>query len=168
MTVTATDSTNASGSAGFSWNVATSGGGSAIVNGGFETGNLTGWTGTGSAAANTAARHTGSYGAQFGSTSPGGDSSIAQTFTAPAGSSKLYFWYSNTCPDTVTYDWVTATLKDNTTGVTTTVLAKTCAATATWANKTATVTPGHSYTLTLSNHDDNYPGPRPTPTTTTT
>ncbi|WP_244178665.1 putative Ig domain-containing protein [Streptomyces rubellomurinus] len=158
VTVTAKDTTNATGSASFTWTVSTSGGGGAIVNGGFETGSLSGWTGAGSSAANTAAAHSGGYGAQVGSDSPGTDSSIAQTFTAPAGSSKVSFWYSNTCPDTVTYDWATATLKDNTTGTTTTVLAKTCAASASWVNRTATVTPGHSYTLTLSNHDDDYPG----------
>ena len=31
-----------------------------------------------------------------------------------------------TCDDTVTYDWATATLKDNTTGTTKTILPKTC------------------------------------------
>ncbi|MEV7025679.1 Ig domain-containing protein [Kitasatospora sp. NPDC093558] len=158
VTVTATDTTNASGSASFSWTESTTGGGGAITNGGFETGNLSGWTTAGSASASTAAAHSGSYGAMVGSANPSATSSIAQTFTAPAGSSKLSFWYSNTCPDTVTYDWATATLKDNTTGTTTTVLAKTCATTATWTNKTAAVTPGHSYTLTLTNRDDNYPG----------
>ncbi|MBV6696816.1 putative Ig domain-containing protein [Kitasatospora aureofaciens] len=158
VTVTATDTTGASGSTSFSWTESSTTGGSAITNGGFETGNMTGWTTTGSAAAVTAAAHSGSYGAMVGSSNPSTDSSASQTFTAPAGSSKLSFWYSNTCPDTVTYDWATATLKDNTTGATTTVLAKTCAASAAWVNKTASVTPGHSYTLTLSNHDDNYAG----------
>ncbi|GHF83659.1 hypothetical protein GCM10018790_71640 [Kitasatospora xanthocidica] len=159
VTVTATDTTGAAGSTGFSWTESTSGGGgTAVTNGTFETGNLTGWTAAGSTSAPASAAHSGGYGAMVGSTSPTGDSSIAQTFTAPTGSSKLSFWYSNTCDDTVTYDWATATLKDNTTGTTTTVLAKTCTTTGSWTNKTATVTPGHSYTLTLSNHDDNYPG----------
>ncbi|SOB85833.1 serine protease [Streptomyces sp. 1331.2] len=159
VTVTATDTTGAAGSTSFSWTESTTGGGgNAVTNGGFEAGSLTGWTAAGSTSATTGAAHTGSYGAMVGSTNPTGDSSIAQTFTAPTGSSKVSFWYSNTCDDTVTYDWATATLKDNTTGTTTTVLAKTCTTTGTWTNKTATVTPGHSYTLTLSNHDDNYPG----------
>ncbi|MBD0692761.1 putative Ig domain-containing protein [Streptomyces sp. CBMA123] len=159
VTVTVTDSTGATGSTSFSWTESGgSGGGNAITNGGFEAGNLSSWTGAGSTSATSSAAHSGSYGAMVGSTNPTGDSSLAQTFTAPSGSSKLSFWYSNTCPDTVSYDWATATLKDNTTGTTTTVLAKTCAATASWANQTAAVTPGHSYTLTLSNHDDNYPG----------
>ncbi|MDH6144086.1 MULTISPECIES: putative Ig domain-containing protein [Kitasatospora] len=159
VTVTAKDSTGASGSASFSWTVSGSGGGGgAITNGGFETGNLTGWTSSGNTSVTSSAAHSGSYGAMVGSANPSNTSSIAQTFTAPSGSSKLSFWYSNTCPDTVTYDWATATLKDNTTGTTTTVLAKTCAATSAWVNKTANVTAGHSYTLTLTNKDDNYPG----------
>ena len=85
-----------------------------------------------------------------------GDSSISQTFTAPAGSSSLSFWYRVVCPDTVTYDWATATLRDNTTATTVTVLAKTCTNTGSFAQKTASVTAGHNYTLTLISHDDNY------------
>ena len=94
----------------------------------------------------------------MGSTSPGGGSSIAQTVTAPAGTSQLRFWYQVHCTDTVTYDWATATLKDNTANTTTTVLARTCTNNNTWVQVTASITAGHSYTLTLSNHDDNYAG----------
>ncbi|MFI5274320.1 MAG: hypothetical protein ACHQ4H_14900, partial [Ktedonobacterales bacterium] len=68
------------------------------------------------------------------------------------------FWYLVTCPDTVTYDWATATLKDNTTGITTTVLAQTCTNTGTWVKVSTGVTAGHSVTLTLISHDDNYTG----------
>jgi serine protease len=60
------------------------------------------------------------------------------------------------CPDTVTYDWVTATLKDNTTNTTTTILAKTCTNNGTWVHVTHAATAGHSVTLTLTSHDDNY------------
>ena len=62
------------------------------------------------------------------------------------------------CPDTVTFDWATATLRDNTAGTTTTVLGKTCTNTGTWVQGSGTVVGGHSYTLTLTDHDDNYPG----------
>jgi len=63
------------------------------------------------------------------------------------------------CPDTVTYDWASATLVDNTSSTTTTVLARTCSFTGAWVQSSgATLTGGHSYTLTLLNHDDNYPG----------
>ena len=130
------------------------GGGGGLVNGGFESA-LTGWTVSGLASA-VATAHGGSNAAQVGSTGPTTDSSIAQTFTAPAGAAQLSFWYEVHCPDTITYDWATATLKDNTAGTTATVLAKTCTNAGAWKQATAAVTAGHSYTLTLSNHDDNY------------
>jgi hypothetical protein len=127
-----------------------------IVNGGFETGTLSGWTGAGATSLSTTA-HSGTWSARVGSTASfKGDSSIAQTFTAPAGSSKLSFWYKVACPDTVTYDWTTATLKDNTAGTTATVLPRTCRNAGTWAQVSGTVTAGHSYTLTLIDHDDNW------------
>jgi hypothetical protein len=130
-----------------------------IVNPGFETGTFSGWTTGGQATSISTSAHSGSYAGQAGSTSPtNGDSTIAQTFTAPSGSSTLTFWYKVVCPDTVTYDWATATLKDNTTGTTTTILPRTCNNNGTWVQVSASVTAGHSYTLTLISHDDNYPG----------
>ncbi len=135
------------------------GGGGTITNGGFETGNLSGWTAAGAIEGISTTAHTGNYSAQMGSTSPtNGDSSITQTFTAPTGATAVSFWYKMTCPDTVTYDWATATLKDNTAGTTATPLAKTCATSASWINVTSPLTAGHSYTLTLTSHDDNYAG----------
>ena len=129
-----------------------------VVNPGFETGTFSGWTTSGTTSISSTA-HSGSHSGQAGGTSPtNGDSSISQTFTIPSGGSTLTFWYQVHCPDTVTYDWATATLKDNTTGTTTTILAKTCNNNATWVQVSASVTAGHSYTLTLTSHDDNYPG----------
>ena len=157
VTVTASSGT-ASGSASFSWTVNPAGGGGGIVNGGFESGSLTGWTSTGVTAVTTSGPHSGTYAAQVGSTSPSNNSTIAQTFTAPAGKTTLSFYYNITCPDTVTYDWATATLKDNTSGTTKTVLAKTCVSSSGWTLVSSAVTAGHSYTLTLTSHDDNYPG----------
>ncbi len=157
VTVTATDTTGAHGSASFTWTISSSGGGG-IVNGGFETGTFSGWTTSGAATSIVSSgAHSGTYAARAGSTSPtNGDSNIAQTFTA-SGAGTLSFWYNVTCPDTVTYDWATATLRDNTTGTTATVLAKTCASSSGWTKVSATLTAGHSYTLTLTSHDDNYP-----------
>jgi serine protease len=160
-TVTASDSTPASGSASFSWSVSTSGGGgNAITNGGFESGNLSGWTASGPATGvTTSGPHAGTYAALLGSSNPtNGASNIAQTFTAKSGNTTLSFYYNVTCPDTVTYDWATATLKDNTTGTTKTVLAKTCVSSSGWKQITSSITAGHSYTLTLTSKDDNYPG----------
>ncbi|GAC1658927.1 MAG: hypothetical protein NVS9B1_20000 [Candidatus Dormibacteraceae bacterium] len=137
---------------------------SAIVNGGFETGDFTGWTRSGSTSISTTP-HTGSYSAQVGSGSPfNGDSTIAQTFSAPSGTGHtLSFWYQVVCTDTVTYDWATATLKDNSTNTTTTVLSRTCSNNATWFQKSVGLNGGHSYTLTLIDHDDNWTNP-PDPT----
>jgi hypothetical protein len=128
-----------------------------IVNGGFESGSLSGWTTSG--ASETTANsgcHSGIFCANLGKTSPtNGDSSISQSFTVPTGKSQLSVWYKMTCPDTVTYDWATITLKNNSTGTTNTVLARTCT-TNFWTNVTASVAAGTSYTLTLTSHDDNY------------
>jgi len=135
----------------------------AIVNGGFESGTFSGWTPSG--ASNTVVAssaypcYAGNWCARLGAPVPtNGNSSIAQTFTAPSGSSTVSFYYDNVCTDTVTYDWATATLKDLTTGTTYTVLPHTCASLPTWTKVSHSVTAGHRYTLTLTNRDDNYPG----------
>ncbi len=155
VTVTGTEG-SVSHSASVAVTVTTSGGGGGITNGGFETGSLSGWTSAGTTSISTTS-HSGTYAGQAGSTSPtNGDSSLSQTVTAPTGSSTLTFYYRVVCPDTLTYDWATATLKDNTTNTTTTVLGKVCSNTGTYTKVTASVTAGHSYTLTLTSHDDNY------------
>ena len=129
-----------------------------ITNGGFESGSLSGWTTSGAVTVNTTTPHSGTYAALGGSTSPtNGDAVLSQTFTAPSGASTLSLFYANTCPDTVSYDWVTVTLKDNTAGTTATVVATTCK-TAPWTNAVTAVVAGHSYTLRLVSHDDNYAG----------
>jgi hypothetical protein len=131
---------------------------SGITNGGFETGNLSGWTSSGSTSVSTTS-HSGTYAAQIGSTSPTTDSSISQTFTTPAAGGTLSFWFRVVCPDTVQYDWATATLTNNATGVATTLLSDTCSNTGTWSQITSAALSGStSYTLKLANHDDNYSG----------
>ena len=159
VTVTATDTTGASGSASFTWTISSSGGtGSSVTNGGFETGSASGWTVSGNSSVIAAAAHSGSYGLMLGSTSPSNTSTAAQTFTAASGTSTLSFYYNVTCPDTVTYDWATVTLKNNTTGTTSTILAKTCVSSSGWIKVSKSIVAGDSYTLTLTSKDDNYAG----------
>jgi Phosphate-induced protein 1 conserved region len=135
----------------------------AIVNGGFETGTFFGWTASGASdTVDSSASypcHSGNYCARLGSTVPTkGNSSIAQTFTAPTVTTTVSFYYQVVCTDTVKYDWATATLRDVTAGKTYTVLPRTCSLTGTWSKASHSVTAGHKYTLTLTNRDDDYPG----------
>lgn len=126
-----------------------------ITNGGFETGDLTGWMRVSTTSISSGA-HSGSYAAMLGATTPtNGDSTISQTFTIPSGMSKVSFYYKPVCKGTVSNDWSTATLKDNTAGTTQTILSKTCSNFGIWWNAWASVTVGHNYTLNLTNHDDN-------------
>jgi hypothetical protein len=133
---------------------------SPLVNGGFESGSLSGWTASGaSESVVSGGCHGGSFCARLGSTSPtNGDSTITQTFTVPAGATQLSLWYEESCPDIFTYDWAVVTLKDNTANTTSTLLNHTCTNSGQWTNVTGAVTAGHSYTLTLTSHDDNYAG----------
>lgn len=135
------------------------GGGGTLTNGGFETGALNGWTASGaSEKVVSSGCHGGTFCAQLGSTAPtNGDSKIAQTFIAPVGATGISLWYKPTCPDTVTYDWTIVTLKDNTAGTTATLIPKSCSTLA-WTNVNGSLIAGHSFTLTLTSHDDNYAG----------
>jgi hypothetical protein len=130
-----------------------------LFNGGFETGNLSGWKPSGSPpTVVNGGCHSGSYCAQLGSTSPSKVSNLAQKFTIPSGASTLSFWYTVSCPDTVNHDWATAKLKDNTAQTTTTLLARTCSNSGSWTQVSGSVIAGHNYTLTLTSRDDNKAG----------
>src|SRR5882672_1112782 len=135
-----------------------------IVNGGFETGDLTGWTQTGVAAA-IPFPHSGTYGGQVGSSSASATSTLSQTFTVPAAGGKLSFWYRMFCSDKVKNDWFTVTLHDGVTGATSTLQSPVCSKTGGWTKVTANLSShaGHFVTVTFLNHDDAIPS---TPTLT--
>lgn len=128
-----------------------------IVNGGFETGDFTGWTASGVTAIVTRS-HSGNFAARVGAPSPSANSALAQTFTVPAAGGKLTFWYRMSCTDKVKDDWFTVTLHDQVTGATSTLQSRVCSNTG-WTRVTASVSShaGHSVTLTFLNHDDGRP-----------
>ncbi|MFD0275328.1 alkaline phosphatase family protein [Kitasatospora sp. NPDC127111] len=129
-----------------------------LVNGGFEYGTFNGWTRTGTTAV-ADVRHSGAYSGAVGSTAPtDGDSVLSQTFTAPPGVTRLTLWWKGDCRDSVDYAWATVVVRHNTSGTTTTPLPRTCTANGDWQQVTDVLTPGHSYTVELVNHDDDYPG----------
>jgi hypothetical protein len=129
--------------------------GSGIANGGFESG-LAGWTSTGSTAA-VALPHSGAASAMAGAmVATPGDSALSQTFVAPGGATTLSLWYKMTCPDTFVYDSAMVSLRDNTGRSTATPVPRFCATSPTWVQATAPVVAGHTYTLTLLSHDDDF------------
>jgi hypothetical protein len=130
-----------------------------VLNPGFESA-LANWSigGTSPLVSLTTSSHSGVYAVWLGSTgaSIGNTSSVSQTFTLPAGATSLSFYYKVVCTDSLFYDWATATLIDNTTAVTTTILPKVCSNTGAWQQLSWNVAAnaGHSVTLTLTSHDD--------------
>jgi hypothetical protein len=125
-----------------------------ILNGGFETGTLADWISSGTTGIGNSGCHSGLYCAQVGAaTATSGTSSIAQTFKAPSGAT-LSFYYRGACPDRTRYAWATATLRDNTNNTTNMVLPRTCTNSGSWVKVSSSVTANHSYTITLSSHDD--------------
>jgi hypothetical protein len=139
--------------------------GNVVLNGSFEAGGLTlpSWTTVTGAARSVPyfrfPAFTGRHSAMTGTTTPAaGDSTISQTFTPQLGFFGVHGNVYIVCPDVVTDDWVTATLQDLTAGTSRTILAKTCSNTGTYRSFGSAVTAGHTYTLTLSSHDDGEAG----------
>jgi hypothetical protein len=137
-------------------------GATGIVNGDFESGDLTGWTViAGSVIATSVGPHSGNWAAQIGSTSPlTGDSTLVQTIAVPiTGTNTLSFWYNPHCTDTLQYDWQDAQVQDTSGRVLINML-HVCENTGTWTQVTADLTPynGTNVNLVFTDHDDGAPG----------
>ena len=125
-----------------------------VTNGTFEAG-LRGWASSGSTLSSTNIHHSGARSGRAGSTAATkGDSVLSQTVVVPAGRTRLTVWWRGRCADTVAKAWATVVVKRNTSGSVSTLLPRTCVAQGTWRRVSVGVTPGHSYTVSVVNHDD--------------
>jgi hypothetical protein len=125
-----------------------------LTNGTFEAGR-TGWVSSGTTITSTNHWHSGKRSGRAGATTATkGASILSQTFVVPAGRSRLNVWWQGRCADQVTKAWATVVLKRNTSATKSTLLAPTCVSRGAWQKVSVGVTPGHSYTVQLVNHDD--------------
>ena len=149
------------------WGQTPTGGGTgnaSIVNGTFETGNLTGWT-TGGALApsiSSVQKHGGSFSALLGASAapePNGDSFLSQDITLPASftSATLTFWYWPSSTDNVNFDWQEAQIQ-NTSGNTLAQVMKVCQNTQAWTQVTVDLTPykGQTIRIYFNAHGDGF------------
>src|ERR1051325_5706882 len=90
-----------------------------INNGGFETGNLSGWSVTSALpppVVVSGGAHSGTYSAQLGTLSgsePLGDAAMYQTFTVTGTGQALTFWYKTSTTDSISYDWQDAYIQNS-------------------------------------------------------
>jgi hypothetical protein len=134
----------------------------AVQNGGFETGDFSGWTtggGRPTPVISTAQAHSGTYSAFLGTLNTGsepfGDSFIEQTITVPDGHPTLSFWYFPNTTDSVTYDWQEAQIR-STSGAVLAQIFRVASNSQTWTQVTFDLTPfaGQTVVLYFNVHQD--------------
>jgi Phosphoesterase family len=131
---------------------------SGVSNGSFES-KLDGWIPSNATHSSNRHSHDGSRSARAGSRKPTrGDSILTQTFTVPAGKTRLTVWWKGMCSDRVQTAWATISLKNSLQGSPSTLLPPTCVHDDPWQQVEDAVTPGQTYTLQLVNHDDGRKG----------
>lgn len=117
------------------------------------------WTTSGPATSilnSSALCHTGHRCAQTGkSTRTFGISSFLQTFTAPANSKQISFWYSQHCSGDDDFVYSVATLTDVAAGTSSQIMRRSCASLAVqWRQVFAPITAGRQYTINISTYED--------------
>jgi hypothetical protein len=133
-----------------------------VVNGGFETGTLSGWTITGmlpTPVASALSPHTGTFSAQLGTLSgsePLGDSAMYQAVSVPSTGLALTFWYRQATTDSIAFDWQDAYIQ-NSSGTILTTIFHTCANTG-WQQAVVDLNPyvGQSIRIAFLVHQDGF------------
>ncbi len=133
---------------------------SGLVNGGFELG-VAGWSVSGTVAGVQTGRHGGSFAVRAGSASgTDGSSILSQTFTVPAGRTRLTAAWKGRCEDKVNRAWASIVVKRHEPSGKLTALKSTCINRTAWRSAGVAVKPGQKYTVQLISRDD---GRRSTP-----
>src|SRR6266536_4447517 len=140
-----------------------------IVNGGFETGDFTGWvtSGANTPVVSTNQAHSGTFSGFAGDSANGfcgflgvetaGDSVFYQQVTVAAGGGTLSFWYWTCTTDSITFDWQDAYITDTSGTILQTIFHQ-CTDNQAWVQQTLDMTPyaGQTVRIEFLVHLDNF------------